>query len=132
MDSETLAKHWVESSEESFRVMTVLFENKEYTSALFFGHLYLEKLLKGLYAKINTKEPEAPFVHDLVFLARKCNLELDVDMRQKLGLINSFNIAARYDVIKKNFYKLCTKDFANQQIKIIKEVGEWLKKLIKK
>ena len=40
--------------------MKVLHNNKKNSYCLFFGHLVIEKLLKGLYAKNNKNNPQAP------------------------------------------------------------------------
>ena len=132
MANYSLEQHWLESSADSFRVMNLLYQNKEYTNALFFGHLTLEKLLKSVYAKRNPDAPQAPLVHNLVKLAVKCDIELDNGKREQFGLINTFCIEARYDDVKKEFYKKCTHEFTTEQIKIIKELRTWLSEILTK
>jgi len=128
-----LVEQWVEGSEESLRIMTLLYKNNEYTNALFYGQLTLEKLLKALYAKTNKENPHAPKTHNLVLLADKCNLNVDDEMKKELATISRFNLEARYDDEKKDFFKTCTKEFTQKQIVNIKEIREWLKeKLIQK
>lgn len=53
MDSVDLTKYWFESADSDFETMKVLFNNKKNTWSLFIGHLVIEKMLKGLYAKSN-------------------------------------------------------------------------------
>lgn len=53
MDSINLMKYWVNSSDEDYDAMQVMYKNKKNTWTLFLGHLVIEKLLKGLYAKKN-------------------------------------------------------------------------------
>jgi len=122
-----LMNHWVESSDRDFEVMHSLFERNHFTYSLFFGHLLLEKLFKSLFAKIYTKSPEAPKIHNLVRLAELCGIELDSEMEAKLLLYNTFNTEARYEDEKTDFYKLCTKEFTAKQIDSIKETRKWLK-----
>ena len=55
MNNIDLMKYWFESSDSDFDTMKVLFENHKNTWCLFIGHLVIEKLLKGLYAKNNKK-----------------------------------------------------------------------------
>ena len=55
MNNIDLMKYWFESSDSDFDTMKVLFENHKNTWCLFIGHLVIEKLLKGLYAKIILK-----------------------------------------------------------------------------
>ncbi len=54
------------------------YETKQYTWALFIGHLTLEKLLKVIYAKLNKDSPYLPKIHNLNILAETCNIELKV------------------------------------------------------
>jgi len=132
MKSEQLVTHWVNSAEEDFITVKILFDNKRYTYALFWGHLVIEKLFKALYAKVNDKTPIAPKSHNLVFLAEKCNLKIDDEKADVLFSVTRFNIEARYEDEKQQFYKQCTKDFTADGIKKIKELREWLKELIAK
>ena len=51
MDKASLIAHWVKSSKIDFRAMEHLFKKKDYTWALFIGHLVIEKLLKAYYIR---------------------------------------------------------------------------------
>lgn len=97
---------------------------------LFLGHLVIEKLLKGLYAKNNIANPYAIKSHNLLALAEKCNLELTDEQIQKLKVITQFNISARYDDYKESFKQKCTDEYTSQQIINIKEVRIWLRELL--
>lgn len=106
------------------------FEIKQYTWSLFIGQLVIEKLLKSLYAKNNENSPYAIKSHNLLALAQKCNLELTEEQVEKLKLITQFNISARYEDYKNEFYNLCTEEYTAEQINNIEEVREWLKELL--
>jgi len=41
--------YWLQSAEKDWTVAGHLFEKADYTYALFFGHLMIEKLLKALF-----------------------------------------------------------------------------------
>ena len=127
MGNEELAKHWLESSDDDFRHMESMFKSGGYHWALFIGHLVLEKLLKAIYAKRNPEKPQAPKIHNLNKLAQQCGIELDAKTFEKFAAINRFNIDGRYEDYKREFYKLCTREYAKEQIEIIKEKREWLK-----
>lgn len=101
MDSADLTRYWFESSDSDFETMEVLYNNKKNTWCLFIGHLVIEKLLKGLYAKNNPENPIAPKIHNLILLSQKANLEVPTEIRKKIQIINTFNISARYDDYKK-------------------------------
>ncbi|MDR0617594.1 MAG: hypothetical protein LBG23_02345 [Endomicrobium sp.] len=51
-------------------------------------------------------------------------------MADKLDTITSFNIQARYQNEKANFYKMRNKMYTAKWIKKIKEIRTWLKNLI--
>ena len=118
--------YWHKSGKENLDAAQVLFENKHYDSALFFGHLALEKMLKGLTV-ISTEKP-APYIHDLEKLALIAKLEFSEEKAVNLRSISDFNIAGRYKEIKFAFYKKCDKKYTEKHLKIIKELFLWLEK----
>ena len=130
MDNKNLMEYWLNSSEEDYNVMKYLYKGKKNSYCLFFGHLVIEKLLKGLYAKNNEDNPYTIKSHNLLALAEKCGLELTDKQIEKLQIITQFNISARYDDYKETFNKKCTDEYTIEQIKNIEEVRIWLKKLL--
>lgn len=130
MDNINLMEYWQNSSDEDYNVMNVLYSNKKNSYSLFFGHLVIEKLLKGLYAKNNKENPYTIKSHNLLALAEKCSLELTDEQVEKLQIITQFNISARYDDYKETFNQKCTDDYTSEQIKNIEEVRTWLKSLL--
>ena len=130
MKSTELVAYWVETSDDDYETMIALYEKKRFPWCLFVGHIVVEKLLKGLYARRNAKDPYAPKSHDLLALANRCGLEIDQATQDKFDTITDFNMTARYDDYKKTFYATCTKEFTDTQIATIKELRIWLKKLI--
>ena len=128
MNNIDLMNYWFESSDSDYDTMQVLYNNKKNTWCLFIGHLVIEKILKGLYAKCNPENPIAPKVHNLILLSQKANLNVPEEIRKKIQVINTFNISARYDDYKKSFNEKCTNEYTSEQIQNIKEVREWLKK----
>ena len=132
MDNIDLMKYWINSSDRDYESMKQNFEIKQYTWALFIGHLTIEKLLKGLYAKNNKDNPYTVKSHNLLALAQKCNIKLTDKQVEKLKIITQFNISTRYEDYKDEFYKTCTQEYTEKQIKNIEEVRLWLKKLLTK
>ena len=126
MTPEEQVNYWVELSDDNYRSMNNMFNAGEYVWSLFVGHLSLEKLLKAYYVKI--KQKKVPYIHDLYKLALECDLELSEEQKDSLQYITLFNIQARYEDYKKDFYKKCTKEFTINNIKRIKELRNWLKK----
>ena len=67
-----------------------MFEKGDYTYALFFGHLAIEKILKAIFTEKNNKTP--PFSHNLVYLSEKADLELNDENLELLEEISDFNL----------------------------------------
>ena len=130
MNNIDLMNYWIESSEEDYDTMMYMKAGKKNTWCLFMGHLVIEKLLKALYAKNNRIAPYAPKSHDLLHLAEKTELELTDRQEDLLDTITRFNMNARYDDYKKEFYLKCTDEYTEQQLKNIEEVRLWLKNLL--
>ena len=128
LDLENIKSYWISEAEEALNVTDHLFEKKDYSYALFFGHLAVEKILKALY--VDNKKEHAPPIHNLQRLANLTGISLGEDKADKLILISSFNIEARYPDVKRSFRKKCTKEFTLEQIQIIKEIYKWLKEQI--
>ena len=127
MNSIDLMEYWFKSADEDYDTMLYMRAGKKNTWCLFMGHLVIEKLLKGLYAKNNPDDPIAPKIHNLILLSQKANLEVPTKIREKIQTINTFNISARYDDYKKSFDAKCTDDYTSEQVKNIEEVQKWLK-----
>ena len=128
MNNTELVRYWFESSDNDYETMQVLYKNKKNTWCLFIGHLVIEKLLKGIYARNNAQNPIAPKIHNLILLSQKAKLIVPANIREKIQIINTFNISARYDDYKKSFDNKCTDNYTEMQVRNIEEVREWLKK----
>ena len=123
-----LKKHidyWFISAGRDWGTAQDLFSLKRYDMCLFFSHLAIEKLLKGL-TLINTKAPP-PYTHDLAKLADRAGVKLDNDTIQTFRLITTFNVSGRYDTEKFNFYKLCTRSFTKKHLAVCRDTYLWLK-----
>lgn len=68
----------------------------------------------------------AVFTHDLLRLARKVEMNLPDEFEEWLDEISTFNLNARYDNYKQDFYKLCTKEFSKLWVERIKKIRTWL------
>ncbi|MFA5751014.1 MAG: HEPN domain-containing protein [Candidatus Paceibacterota bacterium] len=122
-------KYWIDTSNHDYRTMIVLFNSKEYSNSLFFGHIVLEKILKAIFVKRFKNHP--PFTHDLVVIARATGLNLSFEEMLFLKEVNYFNIRARYPEKKMIFYKKCTlsytKDNLERIIVLHKKICQYLK-----
>ncbi|GHT80011.1 hypothetical protein FACS189467_0960 [Bacteroidia bacterium] len=134
MDSEPLTnvdnivKYWVETSDDDFKVMLSLLESKQYSWALFLGHIVIEKLFKAYYVKVKCRH--APLSHDLLRLAQDSGLILNREQKVLLAEITKFNINARYDDYKRKFYTICTAEFTAEWSETIKQLRLWIKEML--
>ena len=128
--SKRIVDYWQTGAKSNYKTAEFLYEGKRYSDSLFFCHLMLEKILKGLVVKqIKT---HAPYIHQLVDLAKLAKLELTEEQIENLTEITEFNIAGRYDAYKFAFYKKCTKQYTEKYFEISKELYLWLKKQYQK
>ena len=126
MKKDELVKYWAESSDNDFSTMNHLFEKKDYHWSLFIGHLVVEKLLKAYYVLNVGDYP--PRTHNLLRLAEKSDMHLSEKQKDFLTTVTAFNLRARYDDYKMEFYKTCTRDFTEKWIDEIKGFRKWIKK----
>lgn len=128
INQDFVQSHWIESSLEDQETMQILFDSKKYAWALFIGHISIEKLLKAIY--VSKFSHNAPFTHNLYRLAEQCKLEINDEIADKLDFITTFNIEARYDDYKKEFFSQCTPEFTEKWINNIKGLIQWLMKML--
>ena len=122
---EKVYQYWLSSSDNDYDAMTALYRSKKYNWALFLGHIVLEKLVKAYFVK--TTGTHAPYTHDLRFLVKKSGMEMPSDMVLCLDVITGFNINARYDSFKEDFYKKCTPEFSAEWVEKITVLRLWIK-----
>ncbi len=123
-----LITYWIESSDDDFDTMMVMYQAKRYNWSLFIGHLMIEKLLKAYFVHVKLDYP--PFIHNLLRLAEKSQLELTMDRKEQLITITAFNINTRYDDYKMTFKNQCTEEYTKEWINKLIELRKWIKKLI--
>ena len=128
LDVENLKVYWLTEAEEALQVADHLLEKEDYSYALFFGHLAVEKILKALYV-VQCGE-HAPPIHNLLRLSKAAGLKLNEVKADALIRITGFNIEARYPDVKRAFRQKCTAEFTGSQMQIIKEVFQWLRSLL--
>lgn len=126
MTSKDLVDYWLSTAEDDWQTAQALFTAKRYHHALFFCHLTIEKLLKGLVF-VRTKKHAFP-IHRLGKLAQQAGITLTEEQGQQFDEITSWNVNARYDTIKREFYNKATKTFTTKWMGKVKEYYIWLKK----
>ena len=130
MNKSDKEKYWIETAEKDWEVANHLFEKKDYSYALFFGHLTIEKILKAIFVHKMNKTP--PFSHNLAYIAEKASIDISDKKIDLLEEISDYNLEARYPDEKMSFYKKCTLDFTRDKLQQIEEMRKWLLSLINK
>ncbi len=120
--------YWVTSADQDWAVAGHLFEKQDYSYALFFGHLTLEKMLKAVIVARTGETP--PFTHRLPFLAERAELELNSEQLDLLEAVTDFNLEARYPDEKFTFREKCTRDFTASYMGQIEEMRAWLSQIL--
>ena len=128
LNIDKIVQHWIETSDDDFKTMLTLYRSKTYHWALFMGHISTEKLLKAYYVK--KCQNHAPFTHNLYRLAELGGLEISEEYVEWLFKITTFNLNARYDDYKKEFYSICTDNFTKEWIEKIKTLRQWIKQML--
>lgn len=128
IDIEKIVNHWIDTSEEDFQTMLSLYDSKSYGWALFLGHISVEKLLKAVY--VSKLKKHAPFLHNLYRLAELSGISMTDEQSDWLDKVTSFNLNARYDDYKREFYSLCTAEFTREWIDKIKILRSWIKQML--
>lgn len=107
---------WKEGAQEELSLAHELYASKRYSYSLFFCQLALEKLLKALIVKKQNIYPLP--IHKLARLAKIAEIELSEKQTADLNEITTFNIEARYDILKEQLYKKADSAFTGKYIKI--------------
>ena len=102
MTKDEIVRFWFESSDKDYKSMLNMYKIKEYSYALFVGHLTIEKLLKANYVKNNGIN--IPRIHDLEKLASIAGLKLTEKYANELQDITKFNIGVRYDMTTRRLF----------------------------
>lgn len=118
--------YWLESAENDWEVLQYLLKGRKYVYALFFGHLYLEKICKALWVKQNEgKYP--PKIHNLVRILELADVKLEANDIEFLDGLNQYQIEGRYPDYIKNIAKETTKHMTELYIERIKIIAKCLK-----
>ena len=124
LDKKAKVSYWITAAKKDWRVVGHLFEKGDYSYALFFAHLTLEKILKALI--IQNTEETPPLTHRLVYLAEKTGIALTEEQIELLEIATDFNLEARYPDENFSFQARCTQEFTGNYLNQIEELKKWL------
>lgn len=125
MTAKDLIEYWKKGAADDLDTAEKLVQAKKYHHGLFFCHLSLEKLLKGLVFK-NTQNHASP-IHDLLKLSTEAKLNLSKEQENNLVEISKWNIRARYDSYKFEFYRKANREYTDKWFDKGKGLYLWLK-----
>jgi HEPN domain-containing protein len=120
--------YWVNTAEDDWGSVELLFKGKKYLQCLFWAHLTLEKLVKALWIKNHT-ENAPPRTHNLIWLLEQSNYDLGVENMNFLDDYNAFQLSSRYPDYLNRIYKVCTKEFTENQLNKVNEIRICLLKM---
>jgi len=121
--------YWINTAEDDWGSVELLFNGKKYLQSLFWAHLVLEKLAKALWVK-NNEGNTPPKIHNLVVLLKQANVDLGEEKMNFLVNYNNFQLSARYPDYLNKIYKVCTKPFAEGQMDEVKEIRKCLLEML--
>lgn len=101
---------WKMSAMEDLKLGEDLHERGNNAHSLFFLHLAIEKIVKGVHQHL--KHEPSLFIHDLYKLATLAGIEVSEREKLELDEISTFNIAARYDIFKLRLHQKATPEYA--------------------
>lgn len=129
MDIEKVIQYWLTTAADDLTAAEHLFQSRDYTHALFFGHLYLEKVLKARVVQVTGEH--APISHNLRYLAEKAGLNLSAEQLAFLTRVTEYAIKVRYPDMELQFKRSCTREFCAAELEGIRGFGKWVEKMMK-
>ena len=117
--------NWIALADYDIETARHMLVTGRYLYVIFLCHLALEKLLKAHVAEVTQALPIK--THDLIYLVKKCELEIPENYLDFIGKINTASIPTRYpdDLQRalKEYPKSVAKDYLNRTT----ELAIWLK-----
>ena len=108
-------EYWLNSAEKDKEVIDYLLKGKKYVHALFFAHLFLEKLCKAAWIKKHN-ENTPPKIHNLLKLIKEAAIELGEQDQLFLLKFNQYQIEGRYPDDIEKLYKVTNQDLTENYI----------------
>jgi HEPN domain-containing protein len=129
MTKEQHVEYWVNTAEEDWITVDIMFNTKRYLHCLFWTHLTLEKLAKAHWVK-NHQENIPPRVHSIVWLLVQSDIDLGEETMDFLEGFNKFQLSGRYPDYTNRIYKICTKEYTYDHLEKVKEVRKCLLEML--
>lgn len=129
MNKDIVSK-WLENSKKNIIVATDMYRLGHYNWCLFMWHLAIEKAIKAYLAK---QDKEIPYIHDLNKLSNYAGIDFNganLTKKEELDEISGYNLEARYEDYKYDFYKKATKEYADIWVPKCENIYQFIKGII--
>jgi len=127
MTKQQYIDYWIDTAENDWMTMEVLFVAKRYLHCLFWAHLVLEKLAKANWVK-NHEDNIPPKVHNILWLLEESGVEMLSEDMMFLEVFNRFQLSTRYPDYLRRIDEFCTEELTVNQLNKIKEIRQCLLK----
>ncbi|OGW27202.1 MAG: hypothetical protein A2X59_03250 [Nitrospirae bacterium GWC2_42_7] len=117
--------HWTDSGNYDLKSAEFMQKSNRYVYTAFLCQQAIEKYLKAVYIKKNSKE--APRTHNLVYLIGLLELEVSDDRLKLLTDLTGYYIEGRYPTYKQKVSKMLSKKVADNILSETKRTVKWLK-----
>lgn len=117
--------NWVALADYDIETARHMLITGRYLYVIFLCHLALEKLLKAHVAEVTQTVPIK--THDLIYLVKKCELEISETHLDFIGKINTASIPTRYPDDLQRALKEYPKSVAKDYLSQTNEIVLWLK-----
>lgn len=121
IDVPAQVQYWMDGAREDLDTADVLLEKGKVLEGLFFGHLSLEKAIKGQVVEATGDIP--PKSHNLLRLAQLARVEIDAPLAEFLGVMMSYHLEGRYPDSRG---EAPAGEKAREYVDRCKEVVQWL------
>ena len=119
-------QNWISLAEYDLETAEHMLSTKRFLYVVFLCHLALEKMLKAHVTEVTQTIPVK--THDLIYLVKKCNLELSQKHLEFIGKINTASIPTRYPEDLQRALADYPESVARIYLKQTTEVLQWLKR----
>lgn len=113
------ARIWLDNAKDDLATAKAMLCARRYNYTAFMGQQCLEKLLKGIY--ILRKNEPPPYIHDLVKLGQRVEIDIPDGIQTSLAAISNHYIAARYGEVRSNYNRQIAEDVLAKT----EEVYQW-------
>ncbi|MBK5285465.1 MAG: HEPN domain-containing protein [Bacteroidia bacterium] len=130
MSKQKQIDYWTQSAKKDFETMQYLIKGKKFVHALFFGHLYLEKIAKAVWIKSNN-ENYPPKIHNILSVLQQAKVSLEEKHQLFLLKLNQYQVEGRYPEDIEKLYKITDRKLVAEYVVTIKDIAKCLQKKLR-